>query len=75
MKVITPDFSENNKKPKEVVDELLNNVSKDLHNEHEFSQVAIIFADENKLMFVTNVDFPQLNYILDLTKIYTLTGD
>ena len=74
MKVVTPDFNKK-KTPEEQVKELVSEHIPKMLEEEEFTQAVFIVANENSMQFLTNLDVPQLNLLMDVAKQYVLLGE
>ena len=74
MKVVTPEFNKK-KTPEEQVKELVSEHIPKMLEEEEFTQSVFIVANENSMQFLTNLDVPQLNLLIDVAKQYVLLGE
>jgi len=74
MKVVTPEF---NKKqtPEEQVQLLVSEHIPKLTSEHTFDQAVFIGANEEQMMFATNMNAADLNLLIDVAKQYVLLGE
>jgi hypothetical protein len=74
MKVVSPEFNKK-KTPEEQVKELVSEHIPKLLEEDEFTQAVFIAANEQSMQFLTNLDVPQLNLLMDVAKQYVLLGE
>lgn len=74
MKVVTPEFNKK-KDPKDQVKELATEHIPKLLLEYEFTDAVFIGANEDQMMFLTNLDAAQLNLLIDVAKQYVLLGE
>ena len=74
MKVVSPEFNKK-KTPEEQVKELVAEHIPKLLEEDEFTQAVFIAANEQSMQFLTNLDVPQLNLLMDVAKQYVLLGE
>lgn len=74
MKVVSPEFNKK-KTPEEQVKELVSEHIPKLTEEHNFSQAVFIAADDDSMTFLTNLDVPTLNLLMDVAKQYVLLGE
>lgn len=74
MKVVTPEFNKK-QKPTEQVNTLVNEHIPKLASEHTFEQAVFIGANEDNMIFVTNLNAADLNLLIDVAKQYVLLGE
>ena len=75
MKVITPDFGQQKKTPQEQVSDLATQHIPELVSEGSYDQAVFICANENQMMFLTNLGPAELNLLIDVAKQYVLMGE
>ena len=74
MKVVTPEFNKK-KSPEEQVSELATEHIPTLVSDSEFTQALFIGANEDQMMFLTNLNAAELNLLIDVAKQYILLGE
>jgi hypothetical protein len=74
MKVVTPEFNKKQTSA-EQVKLLVSKYIPELTSEHTFDHGVFIGANGNTLMFTSNMSAAELNWLLDETKQYLLTGE
>ena len=74
MKVVTPEFNKK-KDPAEQVISLATEHIPQLVSEHDFTQALFIGANEENMMFLSNLSAAELNLLIDVAKQYVLLGE
>lgn len=74
MKVVSPEFNKK-KTPEEQVRELVSEHIPKLLEDDEFSQAVFIVANDDTMMFLTNLEVANLNLLMDVAKQYVLLGE
>lgn len=74
MKVVSPEFNKK-KTPEEQVRELVSEHIPKLLEDDEFSQALFIVANDDTMVFLTNLEVAKLNLLMDVAKQYVLLGE
>ena len=74
MKVVTPDFKKQ-KDPVDQVKELATEHIPQLLLENRFDSAVFIGANDETMMFLTNLNAAELNLLIDVAKQYVLLGE
>lgn len=74
MKVVSPEFNKK-KTPEEQVRELVSEHIPKLLEDDEFYQALFIVANDDTMVFLTNLEVAKLNLLMDVAKQYVLLGE
>lgn len=74
MKVVKPDFNKK-KTPEEQVKELVSEHIPKQVEEAEFSQAVFIGANDDQVIFLTNLSAADANMLIDVMKQYIILGE